>query len=299
MPNTLAHFGVQGPLGRILFRDVAPEWILLGAVLPDVPWILQRLHGMLGLGLDPWSLRVHAIAQASLALTLLVCAAVALPAREPGRVFGVLALGAVLHLLLDACETKWANGVHLLAPFSWRLVNFGWVWPESPLIHALTVGGLLYGAWEWRRRGGSSARLARPRAARLGASAALIAVYFALPLALTGAVVRSDSHFVATLRRGEPRVGRAVEFDRATLRAHPAGTSVRSLAGEELVIAAGAPPVGEVASLRAVFVDQRTIEVRERHLHQGRLRDVGSYVGLLVLAAFWLPLRRGARRRRG
>ena len=58
---------------------------------------------------------------ASLAGTLLLCAAIAALTTTPRLVASVLGLNALLHLLLDATEQKWGNGVHLLAPFSWRM----------------------------------------------------------------------------------------------------------------------------------------------------------------------------------
>lgn len=292
MPNTLAHFAVQGFATRAVARDVAPGWILLGGVIPDVPWIFQRVNGLLGLGIDPYGLRIYAIAQSSLGVSLLLCAALALLARASVRVFAVLAAGAVLHLVLDAAEEKWANGALFFAPVSWELTNFGWFWPESPVAHALTLAGLGYLGWEWARRDRYSLGLTRPSAARLAGALLLTTAYLLVPHAMREGVIRSDSHFVATLRPGEPRVGRPVEFDRVGVGHGASGTSFRTLAGEEVEIVAGSPPGGGVLSLRASFVAPRAVEVHEYHAHQGRLRDLGSYVGLLLLPAFWLPLGR-------
>gem|GEM_PF-5648942 len=36
-------------------------------------------------------------------------------AKQRSKVFGILAMGCALHLLLDALQVKWANGVHFLA----------------------------------------------------------------------------------------------------------------------------------------------------------------------------------------
>ena len=79
---------------------------------------------------------------ASLAITLLLAAAIAALTAAPRRVFAWLGLNALLHLLLDATEIKFGNGVHLLAPFSWRMTSFDLVAGESPLYLALTLAGV-------------------------------------------------------------------------------------------------------------------------------------------------------------
>ena len=75
MPNTLAHLGIQGVATRAFIRTADVKWIFLGAVIPDIPWILQRLvRGTLP-GVDLYELRLYATVQASLAVCLLAAAA--------------------------------------------------------------------------------------------------------------------------------------------------------------------------------------------------------------------------------
>lgn len=66
MPNTLAHFGVQGLLGHWFLPWCDPKWLLVGCVIPDVPWILQRVVHLLSVPIDLYDLRLYAICQASL-----------------------------------------------------------------------------------------------------------------------------------------------------------------------------------------------------------------------------------------
>ena len=146
MPNTLVHFAAQGAASRSLWRRLDPRWIYLGCLLPDVPWIARRVAAVLALPVDPIDLRLYAMAQASLAGTLLLCAAFAAVAAQPRLALAVLAFNALLHLLLDACEVKWGNGVHLFAPFSWRMTSFDLVEGEGTMILALSFGGALIGA---------------------------------------------------------------------------------------------------------------------------------------------------------
>jgi hypothetical protein len=116
VPNTLVHFAVQGAASRGLWQRLDPRWIYLGCLLPDVPWILRRLVVGFGLPVDAFDLRLYTMGLASLAGTLLLCAAVALLTAAPRLVLAVLGTGALLHLLLDATELKFGNGVHLVAP---------------------------------------------------------------------------------------------------------------------------------------------------------------------------------------
>jgi len=141
MPNTLGHYGVQGAASRALFGRVDPRWIMAGCVLPDVPWILQRLTQAVFPGAYPYDLRLYFVAQASLFGALVGCGAAAALAPKPRRIFLLLAFNVLFHLLLDACQTKWGNGVHLLAPASWHMLNFGWFWSAEWPSHALTAAG--------------------------------------------------------------------------------------------------------------------------------------------------------------
>ena len=113
MPNTLAHFGIQGVATLVMLRQADPKWIFVGCIIPDVPWILQRI--VRPVITDPdllYDLRLYTIAQASLICCLLLCGAFAVLSANPGRIFAILSLNSCFHLLLDAFQTKWGNGVH-------------------------------------------------------------------------------------------------------------------------------------------------------------------------------------------
>ena len=142
MPNTLAHLGVQGLATRALLPRSDLKWIALGCALPDLPWIARRLVRPFVGDATLLDQRLVRLVQGSLLFCLVLSGAFSTLAREPGKVFRILALNSLLHLLLDACRTKWGNGVHLFAPVSWKLTNFGLFWPESPVTVVLTVGGL-------------------------------------------------------------------------------------------------------------------------------------------------------------
>jgi len=111
MPNTLAHLGIQAVATRSVIKSADLKWICLGCVVPDVPWILQRLVSALNSGVDPYDLRLYAIVQSSLAMSLVLSAALAAFSRRPRTVFAILAFNATFHLVLDALQTKWGTGL--------------------------------------------------------------------------------------------------------------------------------------------------------------------------------------------
>ena len=297
MPNTLAHIGLNGLATRGLIRDADVKWIYLGCILPDAPWILQRAVRGLAAGVSLYELRLYAIVQGTLLLCLLLAAGLACVSTRPRRVFAILALGSFFHLLLDALETKWANGVHLFAPVSWELLNFGLFWPEDVPSLGLTGFGLLYFVYAWLRIPPAPFDLTWPKGRTLAVGAACLAAYLSLPWALLPAVEAADNHYVGTLREVEARPGRAVEFDRNAYRHEPGGGVLRTWAGETLALQGADLDASGTVSLRGRFIDRQTVQVEAVHVHAPLLRDASSYLGLALVVLAWVrPLRlpRGA-----
>lgn len=288
MPNTLAHVGAQGVATRLGLRDADLRWAYLGCLVPDLPWILQRLLLDAVPGIDPHALQAYTIAQASLLGGLLVCAAAALLAPRPGRAFAVLGGNVGLHLVLDALQTKWGSGAHFLAPVSWQATNWGWFWPESGPTYVLTALGLLVVGWHAWRGFARPPALVRPSWGRLAAMAGLLAVYAAGPLLLLQGPVVADAHSIGTLSRPLERQGHAVAIDRARYVETPGGPRLEHYRGRVLLRAEGlsAEPPATV-SVRGVLTGKNTIRVTDQYIHAGPLRDYPSYLGLLFIAAVW------------
>ncbi|HVS16728.1 MAG TPA: hypothetical protein VMV46_22675 [Thermoanaerobaculia bacterium] len=286
MPATLAHLGAQALVTRAFVRGAPLLWIYLGCVLPDLPWILQRAIRALVPGIDPAMLRLYVASQASLLGCLALAVAVAAIARAPRRVFALLASGALLHLLLDAVEVKWPNGVLLLAPFDWTPLQLGWVLPESVAGLAWTLFGAVWVAWYWRQAAAEDPGISRQRRRWL-AALALAALWLALPLAMMRSAWRADAHFVRTLGEVEERPGRAVELYRAHAYDRPDGDVVETLEDEVLRLE-GLEILGrQRVSIRGRFVDRETIRVEEALVHPGGWRDGASYAGLAAVALLW------------
>ncbi|WP_372574059.1 hypothetical protein [Ruegeria jejuensis] len=286
MPATLGHIGFQYLATKACLPKADAKWILAGCVLPDVPWILQRV--VVGVtGASSVEVRLYVIAQSSLLVTLILCACLALFSRAPRSVFAVLALGVLLHLGLDALQTKWANGVVLLAPLQWDLVNVGLFWPEDWPTHALYALSVAVGVWLWIKELKSGKDLQWPRGWRAVAATLLLLAYAGLPILMIEGARAADLHFAATLDAVEHRAGKSIEFDRSRLAIGPDGTRLHVWTGEEFRLSASAPLQGDVASIRGRFETPTTIRVAEVHIHASGIRNIASYIALLMIILWW------------
>lgn len=284
MPDTFAHLGVQALASRGLFKDADIKWIAVGCIIPDVPWIVQRIFLALHVPVDPFTLRFYAIVQASLFCCLLLAGAVALLAGDSRRIFLLLALNCFLHLFLDALQIKWANGVHFFAPLCWQLTSFGLFWPGHPVSIVLTMLGALvliyFGARDWNRQ----IVLAAP-SRRHAAAALLLAAYLALPPFFSYGPRQENNHFAATLLAVQERPGRYVELDRAAF--HHRDNSILLLNGERIRLEGQTPPADGLISIKGRFSDTGTIHVSDLHVHT-TLRDLSSKVALPGIMLLWL-----------
>jgi hypothetical protein len=288
MPNTLVHFAMQRAASAPWWRRVDARWIYLGCLLPDIPWILRRAVVAFGLPGDAVDLRLYTMAQASLAGTLLLCAALAAASAAPRLVFGVLGANALLHLLLDACEIKWGNGVHLVAPFSWQMTRFEWIASDaSPVLALAVLGGLV-----------ALADLVRPAAPVVGfarsvgrwtAAAAFLAAYFVLPIPFLPAIEASDSYSTRTIREIAQRPGRRVSLDRTVFQWGADGAGYVWLWTGERIRAVGPLPPQPTArvSFHGTFLASDVVRIDSLKVHRGD-RDLPTYLGLLLLGLLWI-----------
>lgn len=288
MPNTLVHFGVQTLATRAVRRDVDPRWILAACLIPDVPWILLRIAHALPLRIDPYAVELYGLTQATLLVSLILAAALAVLSGRPRALFPLLAANVVLHLLLDACEIKWGNGVVLLAPFSWWMLQFGWVWPESATITALTLGGLAVTLLATRRALDLPQPALSPLTPRRAlAVAVLVAAWLGAPLLLMPRAYADDVRSIRTQREAQRRPGRPIALDRVPFRRFDGRATIETLGGEALSAAGALPETSGLVSIRGAFRDADTIEIARAHTHHGWLRDVPSYLALGLFAVAW------------
>jgi hypothetical protein len=288
MPNTLAHLGLGGLLIRTAIPQAGIKWVYLGLVLPDVPWILQRLGHVILPTSSYFDLRLYAIVQSSLLFCCCLAGALAVWSKQPWKTFAILILGALLHLLLDVTQTKWGNGVHLFAPLSWELINFGWYWPEEIPTLALTAFGLAYVIFMLWKAPINHRDLRVPRGSTLVAGALCLSLYLATPPLLFSGPEAADNHSIQTLKEMETRTGKAVEVDRGLLIVRGDKRLLTTFTGEELVLQGNGGTFSGVVSWKGIFTDPATVEVIDIYEHAGRLRDLPSYFGLGLVAFIWV-----------
>ena len=294
MPNTLAHIAVQATAGRAILRPGDFIWCLIGLMIPDVAWIIWRLALIFTQNWAPYAIKLYAIVQGSLFGSLLLCAAIAALARKPIRVFTILAVNCVVHLLLDATQIKWANGVLLGAPFSWNLTQFNLFWPESRLNDFLTIGGLL-GCLYFTWKGG---RFSFQRQLHFTKATVLLATLFLLlygvvPPFLWSGALKADNHYVRTLSRTRDRPGKEIELDRVYFKKEDDQLRISTLWGDEFTAKTALQMDSGTISIRGKFLDSHRIEVKGYHIHRSGWRDGASIVGLA-----WIIFFIGWRRRR-
>jgi hypothetical protein len=288
MPNTLAHLEVQGLITHTAIKDAEPKWIAFGCLISDLPWILQRVIAGLLPQVDGYELRLYAIAQASLCISLLLCGAAALISGAPSKIGRILGFNVLLHLLLDACQIKWGSGVHLIAPLSWHLLSFGWFWPESMPTVVLTLSGLIYMIWAIRRQPTRSTTPDTRPVWQWVTAIGLAAAYVLAPMGLRHGPYAHDNHYVQTLRNHPQRTGRQVEMDRRPYTPRDRGATVATLTGEQIGINSQPLPHAATVSLRGTFIDPDTIRINAWHLHWPWFRDGASYLGIILLGVVWL-----------
>lgn len=284
MPNTLVHLGVQSVSTKAMYRDADFKWIALGCIIPDIPLILKRIIIYMGLNVNIYDLTQYSIVQSSLIFSVLFCGAIALLTAAPGRIFLLLAANSLLHLLLDAMQIKWGNGVHFFAPFSWRLTDFNLLWPEHAIILLLTIGGffalIIFGKREWDRL-----VIFTFRPFRCASFALLILFYIALPFWLMSGPELADNHYAATFRNVSKRAGKHVELDRSAYD-HEKKT-VKVFARKYIKVTGNQPSKDAIISVQGHFTDNQTIHIDRYHVHIP-FRDASSGVALVGILTIWV-----------
>lgn len=206
MPNTLIHVGVQTVLSKSIDRSISVKWVAVGCIIPDLPWILQRVIHSFIPDADFLLVRSYVIIQASLFFCILLCGAISQLYNHRRKLFLLLAGNCLLHLLLDSLQIKWGNGVHLFAPLSWQLTSVGLLWPEHWSTHVLSLLGLIififYGFQERRLVPSCTVQLRN-----ILFALTLVLIYFVAPLFYIHEPFRANNHYLGTLADTKSRKG--------------------------------------------------------------------------------------------
>jgi len=109
-----------------------------------------------------------------------------------------------------------------------------------------------------------------------------------LPCALLSGPEAADNFSVRTLRQLENRPGGNVEIDRSPYGFDDGNRILVTFAGEKLIVKGSETKRSGIVSVRATFVNQKTIRIHEMHFHWPYFRDVASYLGLLMVSLYWI-----------
>ncbi len=284
MPNTLCHIALQVPVHRAALSDKVLPWVVAGCIIPDIPWILLRASLALGLA-APYTIRPYTTIQASLLFCTLFSAFLAQFSRRPAATFAILSGNCLFHLLLDATQVKWANGVHLLAPFDWSAQQFHLFDLDHPLGIPLTVAGLITLLWYWPRICRQQIWAAAMKPGRIVAAMTCLLLYLTGPLIFLGDLEQTNFHFLHTLEDKSARPGKYVEFDRVPYTR--ATRTVTIFSGETIRLAGAIPDQSGSVSIQGRFIAADTVAVTDYRLHN-RFRDPASMLGIILACVLML-----------
>ena len=287
MPNTLAHLGVAGLATRSVITAADLKWIYVGGILPDLSWILQRILRKIP-GINLYDLNLYITVQSTLLFGLVISLALASLSKEYLKTFSILALGCLIHLLLDSLEIKWANGVHLFAPFKWELLNFNLFWNESIPIYLITLFGLIYFLITYKKGIIFPLNLELKKLKRWLILISFVLIYFLLPPFLLNQPLEANNHFIKTLKNVNERPGKYFEIDKRPYRFENGTGIIKTFANEDIELKKINLKTSETISLKARFIDEKTAEVFDYHIHSPLFRDGSSYIGLTLILIFWI-----------
>ena len=205
--------------------------------------------------------------------------------RQPARIFLILAANCLFHLLLDALQIKWGNGVHLLAPLSWQYTHFNLVWPEHVLGYILSLVGIAYLFWKVPQI--NSTHLCLHDSPKWKIALLALVFYLVLPVLFLGQLEQSDPSYTKTLRNNSTRAGKTIELDRSYFSAED--KSISLFTGEKLSVSGVLPEKSGTISVQGKFISERQLQSYKYHNHNS-YRDYASKTGLALIAAMWLYL---------
>ena len=259
--------------------------VFAGCVIPDLPWIVWRLVNTMGFSFEPISAYAYLIAQASLVGCFFACVAFGFLFTNFRLVAAFALLGCLLHLVLDSLQDKWGNGVHLFAPYNWKILSVGIFQIDSVVIYLLAFAGIIPFLFVTKVRQDAILLCVNP--VRLAICCICFIAYFLVPFPYINSVVASDSRYLQTLENKNERRGKLLELDRESVSIVEDTWHITTHTGEVLAIMNPDASMndGDTYSIRAEFLDQRKIWLIDWKRHSG-IRDMPSYAGLLAIVCW-------------
>ena len=284
MPNTLCHIGIQISLNRPVAKTNDLLWIIIACIIPDLPWITLKSCIVLDL-FNPYDLRLYCTAQASLFFCLIFSAALACWARQSWRVFALLSTNCLIHLLLDALQIKWGNGVHIFAPLTWVMFHVDLTWPEHIITLVFTILGFGLLIFFWKRL--ASSVFVPPISSPQKAFAGLLFLgfYLAGPFLYLDKLEEVNTYYLHTMREKNARSGKVIEFDRVHYDTEQ--KILITFAGEPIAVTGNQPDRSGRVSFRGHFLTPSSIAADSFHYHRDH-RDLASSIGLFMACTLLL-----------
>lgn len=289
MPNTLAHIGINSLITKSIIKKSDILWIYLGCVIPDFPWIVRKIIEFALPSVNGYDLQLYVIVQASLFFSLLLSLILALFSTDVKKTFLILGIGSLAHLILDSLQIKWANGVHLFAPFSWEMTNYGLFWPESNITYIITLLGLAFFIFYW-----NSNLISRPLINfsfyRIVAVIILLFTYFILPLIFVVNVEQADNHYISTLRNENSRAGKYIEMDRKKVSFNEKTNTywIESFDKSQIELINLRDLNNNRISIKGKFISKNAIYIEDYQKNWSLFRDGASYLGLFLILISWI-----------
>jgi len=270
--------------------------VLAGCLIPDMPWILQRLAVASGLISPSARSSAYFIAQASFLFCVVGSLAIGAIHRLWLPAAAIASFGCAIHLLLDSLQDKWGNGVNFFAPFDWSLQSFGVLGVETALVATASLVGVI--PFLATRRIKDDAGALDFTGTRLGVFIAAIAVYLVAPTLLVSDVIEANVRNLRTLSSPDGRAGKALELDREEVSITADASYISTHAGETLTVASAPYPLTEGQySVRGRFISDDAVSL-EQIRRESEYRDVASVVGLVMMGGWiagvlWVRIRTG------
>ncbi len=208
------------------------------------------------------------------------------------KIFTILSLNSLFHLILDACEVKWSGGVHFFVPLSWKMVRFDLFWPGGMITQIITISSVIFILLTWRSSLGIKNGISIRPLIRIWISASLIMMYFIFPFFLLQGPEDANNRFVKTLRSYVSREGNYIEFYRVRYIPTKSGGVLETGTGEKILVKGiNLNERGEI-SIRGKFIKNNVVKVLDYYVHNHIIMDIANYIGItyfiLLLLFFYL-----------
>lgn len=291
MPNTLAHIGLQVSATKAVAKDFDVRLVLVGCLIPDLPWILQRLLNVTPL--DVLDVRAYTLTMASPFFCTIFALGFGLFFKRWMWVFAGVSIQCLLHLLLDGLQDKKGAGVHWFAPFNWTEFSFPIFPMEGWIIHTASILGICVSIlilWltikhlpKWRISSMSSV----PRI-KGGLIITLFGIYTLLPLALLDQPINANVHNLAIWERLIEREGKQIRLDRCQFAPGSPAKIKDSLSKDWISISGIDLKEPATVSLIATFIKADQLRADSYFVHTKGLRSFYTMIGLGFILLIFL-----------